>query len=98
VVDARDAVHAEEQYEILTTVVRDDLVMDQALGEKEISQGDSHEYDVKIVEDGGDLNLDTDIGKEGGGGGSAWVIVLVILALGAVAGVALVRLRRRASP
>jgi len=81
VVDARGAAHAEEQYEILTTVVRGDSMEARAVGEAEIGQGDSHDYHVSIVEDGGEISLDTDIGEGQGGGSSAWIVILVIVVL-----------------
>jgi hypothetical protein len=93
-VDARDAEHSEETYELDVIVLEDGRIVAELFDASTIHQGDSQEYDVQITEDNGEINI---VAITTGGGGDdlvIWIGLIVAVAALAII-VVFVMLRRK---
>ena len=64
VVDAKDAKYSKEEYTISSSIIKNNIIEDEKTGQEEITKGENKSYDVKVVEENGEISLDTDIGGE----------------------------------
>lgn len=64
VVDAKDAKHSKEEYTITSSITKNNIIEDEKTGKEEITKGENKSYDVKVVEENGEISLDTEIGDE----------------------------------